>query len=189
MYLKKITTWFHNVHLSDYYYLLVTFGYILTLFVTQMRPGLFATLLMFLVILELVLKRELAIKSILDWLVVSYVVYNLLSIIWLSKNGYPASVYVQEFSNSILPIVFYFVGTSAGIRTKDFYKKYKQLFDQKVSIPKAETEINRIMERLDIKPPLSINKTSVWRIDNTDGFKFILKGECFSIKSSLGPRD
>lgn len=59
---------------------------------------------------------------------------------------------------------------------KEFYKKYKQLFDQKVSIPKTETEINRIMERLDIKPPLSINKTSVWRIDSTDGFKFILKG-------------
>ena len=59
---------------------------------------------------------------------------------------------------------------------KDFYKKYKQLFDQKVSIPKTETEINRIMERLDIRPPLSINKTSVWRIDNTDGFKFLLKG-------------
>ena len=59
---------------------------------------------------------------------------------------------------------------------KDFYKKYKQLFDQKVSIPKTETEINRIMERLDIRPPLSIHKTSVWRIDSTDGFKFILKG-------------
>ncbi len=59
---------------------------------------------------------------------------------------------------------------------KEFYKKYKQLFEQKVSIPKTETEINRIMERLDIKPPLSINKTSVWRIDSTDGFKFILKG-------------
>lgn len=62
---------------------------------------------------------------------------------------------------------------------KDFYKKYKQLFDQKVSIPKTETEINRIMERLDIRPPLSINKTSVWRIDNTDGFKFLLKGGCW----------
>ena len=59
---------------------------------------------------------------------------------------------------------------------KEFYKKYKQLFDQKVSIPKTETEINRIMERLDIRPPLSIHKTSVWRIDSTDGFKFILKG-------------
>ena len=50
------------------------------------------------------------------------------------------------------------------------------LYDQKVSISKTETEINRIMERLDIKPPLPINKTSVWRIDSTDGFKFILKG-------------
>lgn len=59
---------------------------------------------------------------------------------------------------------------------KDFYKKYQPMFDQKVSIPKTETEINRIMERLDIKPPLSINKTSVWRIDSTDGFKFLLKG-------------
>ncbi|MBQ8033375.1 MAG: hypothetical protein IJ266_05465, partial [Elusimicrobiaceae bacterium] len=59
---------------------------------------------------------------------------------------------------------------------KEFYKNFKQLFDQKVSIAKTETEINRIMERLDIKPPLSINKTSVWRIDSTDGFKFILKG-------------
>lgn len=67
-------------------------------------------------------------------------------------------------------------GKSLKQLKKDFYKKYKKLFDQKVSIPKTETEINRIMERLDIKPPLSINKTSVWRIDSTDGFKFILKG-------------
>jgi hypothetical protein len=64
----------------------------------------------------------------------------------------------------------------SGKIKKDFYKRYNQLFDQKVSLPKSETEINRIMERLDIKPPLSINKTSVWRIDATDGFKFILKG-------------
>lgn len=59
---------------------------------------------------------------------------------------------------------------------KEFYKKFRPMYDQKVSIPKTETEINRIMERLDIKPPLSILKTSVWRIDSTDGFKFILKG-------------
>ena len=67
-------------------------------------------------------------------------------------------------------------GKSLKQLRKDFYKKYNQLFDQKVSIPKTETEINRIMERLDIRPPLSINKTSVWRIDSTDGFKFLLKG-------------
>lgn len=59
---------------------------------------------------------------------------------------------------------------------KDFYKRYTRLFDKKVSIPKTETEINRIMERLSIRPPLSINKISVWRIDTTDGMKFMLKG-------------
>lgn len=124
MYFRKTAAWFQNIHLSDYYYLLVSFGYILTLFVTQMRPGLFAALLMLIVILELILKKELVVKSTLDWLVVSYVGYNLLSVIWLMNNGYPPSVHFQEFSNSILPIVFYFVGTSTGTRTKDFYKKY-----------------------------------------------------------------
>lgn len=58
---------------------------------------------------------------------------------------------------------------------KDFYKKYNMYYDKKVSIPKREIEINEFMEKLNLKPPLSINKTSVWRIDQTDGFKFILK--------------
>lgn len=72
---------------------------------------------------------------------------------------------------------------------KEFYKKYRPMYSQKVSMPKTETEINRIMERLDIKPPLSILKTSVWRIDSTDGFKFILKGGSWlAIRSSSTER-
>ncbi len=59
---------------------------------------------------------------------------------------------------------------------KDFYKKYNVYYDKKVSIPKREVDINSIMEKLNLNPPLSLNKTSVWRIDQTDGFKFILKG-------------
>ena len=58
---------------------------------------------------------------------------------------------------------------------KDFYKKYKPSYDKKVSIPKKAVEIMQIMERLNLRPPLSINKMSVWRIDQSDGFKFILK--------------
>jgi len=58
---------------------------------------------------------------------------------------------------------------------KDFSKTYSSYFDKKVSLPKREIEITQIMEKLNINPPLSINKTSVWRIDQTDGFKFILK--------------
>jgi phosphomannomutase len=58
---------------------------------------------------------------------------------------------------------------------KDFTKTYNTYFDKKVSLPKREIEITQIMEKLNINPPLSINKTSVWRIDQTDGFKFILR--------------
>lgn len=58
---------------------------------------------------------------------------------------------------------------------KDFYKNYKPSYDKKVSIPKKAIEIMQIMEKLNLRPPLSINKMSVWRIDQSDGFKFILK--------------
>jgi phosphomannomutase len=58
---------------------------------------------------------------------------------------------------------------------KSFYKKYNAYYDKKVSIPKREIEIVQIMEKLNLNPPLSLNKTSVWRIDQTDGFKFILR--------------
>jgi phosphomannomutase len=58
---------------------------------------------------------------------------------------------------------------------KDFYKKYNAYYDKKVSVPKRELEIAQIMEKLNLNPPLSINKTSVWRIDQADGFKFILR--------------
>ncbi|MGB2578811.1 phosphomannomutase [Elusimicrobium simillimum] len=72
---------------------------------------------------------------------------------------------------------------------KDFYKKYNMYYDKKVSFPKTELEINTILEKLDINPPLSINKTSVWRIDQTDGFKFILRdGSWLAIRASSTER-
>jgi len=68
---------------------------------------------------------------------------------------------------------------------KDFYKKYGAFYDKKVSFPKTETQINNILESLDLKAPLTINKTSVWRIDATDGFKFILKdGSWLAVRAS-----
>ncbi|WP_424245996.1 phosphomannomutase [Elusimicrobium posterum] len=72
---------------------------------------------------------------------------------------------------------------------KEFYKKYTPFYDKKVSISKNELEIKNILEKLDINPPLSINKTSVWRIDQTDGFKFILRdGSWVAIRASSTER-
>ncbi len=68
---------------------------------------------------------------------------------------------------------------------KDFYKKYPIHYSKKVSIPLTELEIKILMEKLDINPPLSINGISVWRIDQTDGFKFILKkGSWLAVRPS-----
>ena len=68
---------------------------------------------------------------------------------------------------------------------KDFYKKYNEYYDKKVSIPKREHEIIQVMEKLNLNPPLTVNKTSVWRIDQADGFKFILRnGDWLALRPS-----
>lgn len=111
-------------NLFEWYYTLVMLGYLLTLFVDAMRPGVFAALLLVGVAAELILKKRLTFSHTIDWLVVAYFIYNLLSVIWLTRSGLPVKIYVDEFANSILPIVFYMVGRTAADKTKDFYKKF-----------------------------------------------------------------
>ncbi len=105
---------------SDLYYILVMLGYTLSLYLSVMRPGIFAALLMVLVGFEVCVlfnKNRTASKaslknlfglSLVDAVVLTYFIVNLLSVFWLTKNGFSVSVFAQEFSNSILPVVFYF---------------------------------------------------------------------------------
>ncbi|MBQ7582227.1 MAG: hypothetical protein IJU25_05360 [Lachnospiraceae bacterium] len=117
-------TWMKQNRLSGLYYVLVVLGYTATLFFTGMRPGVFATLLMALVVLELVFHKELLIGSLPDIMVVCFFVYQILSLIWLRAGGYPFSVFAEEFISSVLPMVFYFVGKTAGDRTFRWYRWY-----------------------------------------------------------------
>ncbi len=117
-------TFMKQNRLSGLYYVLVVLGYTATLFFTGMRPGVFATLLMALVVLELVFHKELLIGSLPDIMVVCFFVYQILSLIWLRAGGYPFSVFAEEFISSVLPMVFYFVGRTAGERTFKWYRWY-----------------------------------------------------------------
>ena len=110
--------------IAKLYYLLVILGYTLTLFLKAMRPGVFATFLMLLIGGELLLNKAFSIKSLPDVLVVMYFVYHLLSVIWLTKAGYPVNVYVEEITASVLPMVFYFVGKYVKDGAKEWYKWY-----------------------------------------------------------------
>ena len=113
-----------KLRLSEIYYTLVVLGYTATLCVSFMRPGVFAAALMVLVGAELLLRRELRIKSLPDIMAVLFFAYQLLSVVWLLAGGYPLSVYLSELTASVLPMIFYFVGKSAGEDTKKWMKWY-----------------------------------------------------------------
>ncbi|MDD2773187.1 MAG: hypothetical protein PHP45_05775 [Elusimicrobiales bacterium] len=58
---------------------------------------------------------------------------------------------------------------------QEFRKRYGHSQSVKISVPVEQGGFQPIEERLLVKPPLDLGKLSVWRIDQTDGFKFILK--------------
>ncbi|MCG2726438.1 MAG: phosphoglucomutase/phosphomannomutase family protein [Elusimicrobia bacterium] len=68
----------------------------------------------------------------------------------------------------------------------DLYKKVGNFINIRVNLRLNEKEnIERINERLTIKPPLNIAGFSVWRINDADGFKFIMKdGSWLGLRSS-----
>lgn len=103
------------------YYPLVFLGYLLTLFVPAMRPGIWAALLMIVVGVLLGIKKKVNIHSVMDVLIVVYFLYRAASVIWLLKSGMPASVYIDEFAVSLLPMIFYLVGRGCDDIDK-FYK-------------------------------------------------------------------
>lgn len=137
--------------ISNYYYFIVFIGYALTLFLTFMRPGVLGALLMVLIFISLIYKglRSNGLNNtsksilniirdshLLDIVVSSYLLYNFLSVIWLTHYGYPVSVYTGELVSSILPIVFYFVARSGDENRNDYYKwfLYSILFIGIISI-------------------------------------------------------
>lgn len=110
-----------QLNLYNLYYPAVMLVYTATL-LFSVRTGAFAAFLMLVVVLELLLKKKLKFGGTVDYLIVGYLVYNLLSVIWLTRSGLPVQIYIEEFSNSILPVVFYFLGKSIQDGTERFYQ-------------------------------------------------------------------
>lgn len=123
-----------KVRPSILYFSLVFAGYLLTVFVPGFRTGMFAAVLMVAIFLETGLHliksdNKSDFISLLNISVVMYFVYNLFSFIWIVLNGFPLSVYVEEFSNSILPIVFYFAAVCIYEKNTDLlYKAFLYSF-------------------------------------------------------------
>lgn len=105
-----------NLKISFLYFSLVYFIYVLTVVNVNIRTGVLSSLLLMVICIEIGLcliksDKKSDFISLLNVCVFAYLVYNFFSFIWILKTGYPVSVYVEEFSNSILPMVFYFVAS------------------------------------------------------------------------------
>ena len=105
------------------YYPLVFLGYILTLFVAGMRPGILAAFLLVAALVYIIFKKQANIHSVMDVLVVVYFFYRASSIIWILMSGMPVKVYAEEFAVSVLPMIFYLVGRECENVDK-FYKYF-----------------------------------------------------------------
>ena len=110
--------------ISDLYYIFAVLSYVLTLVISGMRPGVAGAALMVLVLAELVIRKELKPDSMADWIAVAFFAYQILSVIWLLRGGFPLPVYINEFVSSCFPMIFYFVGKSAGERSGKWYRNY-----------------------------------------------------------------
>ncbi|MCX7905100.1 MAG: hypothetical protein N2446_00165 [Elusimicrobiales bacterium] len=65
-------------------------------------------------------------------------------------------------------------------------KRYGKFYNMRINFKISDsTDITQIIAKLEKNPPLKIASKSVWRIDTTDGFKFILKdGDWLGLRPS-----
>ena len=95
-----------------HYYILamvVNFAY---LYWNNIRVGIICAIIMILVFVDFIFKKSRYIKIIdskTTLLVIAFIFYNLIMIYIGVLNGYPALIGISEFSNGVLPIIFYFV--------------------------------------------------------------------------------
>lgn len=114
-----------KIGFGEWYYLIVVIGYIMTLVSGNVRPGILASAMLVLVAGQILVRRDVSFNGTIDYLMASYLIYNLLSGIWCVFYGMPVSVFLGEFSTAALTMVFYYVGRGMEEERIDgFYRKF-----------------------------------------------------------------
>lgn len=113
-----------KLNISVWYYILIMLGYVLTLASGLVRPGVIATVLLIGIYIQMLFGKKITVNNTIDYLMVVFFAYNLLSGIWCVAFGMPVSIYAGEFVTGVLPVIFYFAGKSICDDIEDFYKKF-----------------------------------------------------------------
>lgn len=104
----------------DFYYIVIIAIMSLGMFLPGIRIGVFASVIIFfLFVTNFRIARSF--KSKMDLLVLLYIMYTTLSFLCFIFSNLPVSVFIREYSNSILPILFYYLAKKNEINNINFF--------------------------------------------------------------------
>lgn len=104
----------------DFYYLIIIGILSMGMFIPGIRIGVIASIVI-LYLMRKYLRKTPLFTNYVDVLVMIYILYNTISILWFLFSGLPVSVFIKEYSNSILPMFFYYLGKIEDKKNKNFY--------------------------------------------------------------------
>jgi len=106
----------------EYYYVIILFIVLTQLyFIPSIRLGVVTSVIILLVLINTINKHDLLGNSDINKLVFAYLFYNTFSALMYIFSGIPLSVFFAEWSNSILPIFFFYLPSKERTENFRFY--------------------------------------------------------------------
>ena len=113
---------FRNDKIFEYYYLIILIVILIQLFfIPSIRLGVITSVIILWILYNSLDRNDLLINSSFNKLVLAYLLYNTFSIVLYVFSGIPLSVFFAEWSNSILPIFFFYLAKKEKIGSFRFY--------------------------------------------------------------------
>lgn len=105
------------------YFYLILLGIILVqlFYIPGIRLGVLTSIIIVISLFYGVDRKIIFYNSRINKLILLYICYNSISILWIGLSGIPISVFISEWSNSILPVFFFYFAYGESESKQTFY--------------------------------------------------------------------
>lgn len=118
----NIFNFFRKAKIYEYYYLIFLVIVLIQLFIVpSLRLGVITSFLILFVSYYSINKQDLLLNTNLNKLVLGYLLYNTFSAVFFVFSDIPISVFFAEWSNSVLPVFFFYFSTNEKVGNFKFY--------------------------------------------------------------------
>jgi hypothetical protein len=108
--------------LYEYFYIIVVVVILFQLYIPQIRLGVITSVIILMLMYKNIKRHSLLYNSSINKLVLFYILYNSISILWFLFKGFPVSVFFAEWTNSILPVFFFYFSYPFKKQEDNFYR-------------------------------------------------------------------